>query len=119
MQTLRKGCQMYQRERQSDGEGGLRATEMGVLLTSTEGHAAHDGAHDGAHDAADDALPAGFAFENYDQAGLGPESLRAFVDACLGRPHFVGADAHVGLQVVRAIDAMYRSAKSGAVEACA
>ena len=62
------------------------------------------------------ALPAGFAFENYDQAGLGPESLRAFVDACLGRPHFVGADAHVGLQVVRAIDAMYRSAKSGAVE---
>ena len=48
MQTLRKGCQMYQRERQSEGEGGLRATEMGVLLTSTEGHAAHDGHHDAA-----------------------------------------------------------------------
>ena len=50
VQTLRKGCQMYARERQSAGEGGLRATEMGVLLTSTEGHAAHDAAHDAAHE---------------------------------------------------------------------
>ena len=54
VQTLRKGCQMYQRERQSEGEGGLRATEMGVLLTSTEGHAALDAAHDAAHGAADE-----------------------------------------------------------------
>ena len=45
VQTLRKGCQMYQRERQSLGESGLRATEMGIPLTSTEGHAAHDAAH--------------------------------------------------------------------------
>ena len=44
---------------------------------------------------------------------------RAFVDACLGRPYFNGADADVGLKVVRAIDAMYRSAKSGKAEACA
>lgn len=59
-----------------------------------------------------------FAFENYDQEGLGPESLLAFVDACLGREHFVGASAETGLAVVRTIDAMYRSAKSGQVEAC-
>ena len=115
-----------------DAEGGQLGKKIGFRIFGDEGSLTYEGydqqpasgrlelaRRDGAHDAADDALPAGFAFENYDQDGLGPESLRAFVDACLGRPHFVGADAHVGLQVVRAIDAMYRSAKSGAVEACA
>ncbi|EOD20824.1 hypothetical protein EMIHUDRAFT_458498 [Emiliania huxleyi CCMP1516] len=53
------------------------------------------------------------------RAGTGPESLCSFVDACLGREHYVGAGAEVGLAVVRAIDAMYRSARSGRLEACA
>ena len=61
----------------------------------------------------------GFRFENYEPEGTGPESLLAFVDACLGREHYNGADAAVGLQTVRCLDAMYRSAKSGKAEACA
>ena len=36
---------MYHRERQSHGESGLRATEMGVLLSSTEGQVGRDAAH--------------------------------------------------------------------------
>ena len=65
---------------------------------------------DGAHGVAAE----GFAFENYDEAGDGPESLHAFVDACRGEPDaFVGASAEIGLQTVRALDAMYRSARSG------
>ena len=58
----------------------------------------------------------GFHFENYEAEGDGPESLHAFVDACNGAEAFVGVDAQVGLDVVRALDAMYRSAKSGKPE---
>jgi len=59
-----------------------------------------------------------FEFENYEPSGSGPESLQAFVDACLGRPYDTGADAQVGLATVRALDAMYRSASSGQLELC-
>lgn len=59
----------------------------------------------------------GFQFENYEQAGNGPESLHAFIEACLGMEPYVGADASVGLQVVRTLDAMYRSSVSGQCEA--
>ena len=59
-----------------------------------------------------------FEFENYEPSGTGPESLQAFVDACLGRPYYTGADAQVGLATVRALDAMYRSALSGQLEQC-
>jgi predicted dehydrogenase len=59
----------------------------------------------------------GFQFENYEVDGEGPESLQAFIDACNGGSPFVGADADVGLHTVRAIDAMYRSSLSGALEA--
>lgn len=59
----------------------------------------------------------GFAFENCDIEGDGPESLNAFIDACRGdESYFAGADAAVGLKAVATIDAMYRSARSGAVE---
>lgn len=59
----------------------------------------------------------GFLFENYAQEGDGPESLQAFIAICRGEADaFVGVDAQVGLQVVRALDAMYRSAKSGKAE---
>lgn len=64
----------------------------------------------------------GFEFENYDQHaqnGTGPESLHAFIDACLQREHYNGADASVGLRTVQTIDAMYRSAKSGHPESVA
>ena len=59
-----------------------------------------------------------FEFENYEPTGDGPESLHAFIDACVGRPAYVGADAVVGLRAVQAIDAMYRSASSGSIEEC-
>ncbi|CAE8669381.1 unnamed protein product [Polarella glacialis] len=58
----------------------------------------------------------GFYFENYSADGYGPESLKAFIDSCLGKPVFNGADAIVGLKAVQTIDAMYRSAKSGQPE---
>ena len=58
----------------------------------------------------------GFHFENYDAAGDGPESLQAFIDVCHGKEAFVGVGPRVGLDVVRALDAMYRSAKSGRPE---
>lgn len=58
----------------------------------------------------------GFEFENTDPEGDGPESLQAFLDACLGQPFHAGADAVVGLKAVAAIDAMYRSAQSGRAE---
>ena len=59
----------------------------------------------------------GFLFENYDAAGTGPESLQAFIDACNGMEASAGVGARVGLEVVRVLDAMYRSARSGKPEA--
>eukprot|EP01043_Picozoa_sp_COSAG02_P030048 COSAG02_NODE_1900_length_10458_cov_4.285838_4_plen_394_part_00 len=58
----------------------------------------------------------GFEFENTDQDGDGPESLQNFLDACLGRQYFPGADANIGLKAVATLDAMYRSAVSGKAE---
>jgi predicted dehydrogenase len=58
----------------------------------------------------------GFSFENTDMEGDGPESLQAFIDACRGEPYFPGADAEVGLKAVATLDALYRSALSGAAE---
>jgi len=58
----------------------------------------------------------GFHFENTSQEGVGPESLQAFIDACLGKTFFNAADAQVGLKVVQTLDSMYRSALSGQVE---
>ena len=60
----------------------------------------------------------GFLFENYAAEGDGPESLQAFIDCCNGeKDAYVGVDARVGEVVVRALDALYRSAQSGSPEA--
>jgi predicted dehydrogenase len=64
----------------------------------------------------------GFEFENLEtgvgeRGGRGPESVHAFVDGCLGKPCFVGADAEVGFKAVATLDAIYRSARSGQAEA--
>lgn len=67
--------------------------------------------HDGKHQK----FP-GFYFENYEAEGDGPESLKAFIAGCVGKPFFLGADAEIGLKSVQTIDAMYRSAKSGKME---
>ena len=45
----------------------------------------------------------GFLFENYEAEGTGPESLQALVDACNGEEIYVGVDAQIGLQVVKAL----------------
>lgn len=58
----------------------------------------------------------GFEFENVEQGGVGPESLQAFIDGCLGLPFYVGTTAKIGCQCVATIDAMYRSAQSGKAE---
>jgi predicted dehydrogenase len=57
-----------------------------------------------------------FEFENIEQGGDGPESLKAFIDAVSGDPHFKGTTADIGFLCVATIDAMYRSAKSGKAE---
>eukprot|EP00929_Paragymnodinium_shiwhaense_P083062 TRINITY_DN44101_c0_g1_i1.p1 TRINITY_DN44101_c0_g1~~TRINITY_DN44101_c0_g1_i1.p1 ORF type:complete len:632 (+),score=86.76 TRINITY_DN44101_c0_g1_i1:164-2059(+) len=67
------------------------------------------------HDLKNQRFP-GFLFENYDAEGNGPESLRAFLGACVGRDVWNGADAALGRMVVLTLDAMYRSAKSGQTE---
>jgi predicted dehydrogenase len=46
----------------------------------------------------------------------GPESMLQFIAACRGLPYRNGADQDVGLQAVRVLDAMYRSAASGKTE---
>ena len=49
-------------------------------------------------------------------AGNGPESMLNFIRACRGLEYRNGADQEVGLQAVRVLDAMYRSAASGRTE---
>lgn len=49
----------------------------------------------------------GFAFENLETEHDGPESLQAFLDACVGKSTHVGADSLVGLKTVQVLDAMY------------
>lgn len=63
-----------------------------------------------------DLISPNFEFENIEQGGEGPESLHAFIDACLGESHFSGTTADIGFLCVATIDAMYRSAKSGKPE---
>ena len=67
--------------------------------------------HDGAH-----AVGAPFAFESLDPEGPGPGSLHAFVSACRGEAYEVGAGPVEGLKAVAAIDALYRSIRSGSPE---
>ena len=54
--------------------------------------------------------------ENTEQEGNGPESMLHFIKACRGLPYNNGADQEVGLQAVRVLEAMYRSAASGKTE---
>lgn len=59
----------------------------------------------------------GFAFENTDPNGDGPESMQAFLDACQGKQdYYVGADSLVGLRTVQTVEAMYRSHASKQLE---
>ena len=53
---------------------------------------------------------------NSEQEGNGPESMLEFIKACRGLPYRNGADQNVGLQAVRVLDAMYRSAASKKTE---
>ena len=62
------------------------------------------------HDGSESYISEGFEMENTEKEGTGPESLLEFIKACRGLAHRNGADQHVGLQVVRVVDAMYRSA---------
>lgn len=65
----------------------------------------------------DTELPAGegFAFENLDTSGTGPESVQTLIQACREGPSaaYVGASSAVGLRTVQVLDAMYRSHKEG------
>ena len=78
-----------------------------------------------------DELKDGFYFEDGEQDGLGPGSMRVFLDACRnsamqyarGMQHdmhttttSVVNDSLIGLRTVQVIDAMYRSSISGNVE---
>lgn len=67
------------------------------------------------HDGITKTFP-GFHFENTSQDGIGPESLQAFIHACLGQPIFNAADVHLGLKVVQTLESMYKSARSGQAE---
>ena len=55
-------------------------------------------------------------WRNAEQAGDGPESLQHFIAACRGKEYQNGADQEVGLQAVRVLDALYRSAATGKTE---
>ena len=55
-------------------------------------------------------------FEHFDKNSTRPGSLDALVWACNGRGYFDGAGALEELKAVCAIEAMYRSARSGRAE---
>ena len=63
-----------------------------------------------------ESAPGGFEFEETAKGGTGPASVNAFIDGCLGRDYWVGADGECGASVVRVLDAMYRSSMSGKAE---
>lgn len=73
---------------------------------------------DGAKNESYPELGGGFLFENTAHAREGgmPESLQSFVDACNGQSYWRGASSELGLLIVRTVDALYRSAKSGLPE---
>ena len=54
----------------------------------------------------------GFLFENIDDMGHGPESLKSFLNACINEKFVEGAGSSCGLKTVQTIDAMYRSSVS-------
>ena len=69
------------------------------------------------HDTATpDVVSEGFLMENTEAKGNGPESLLQFIAACRGLPFENGADESVGLEAVRVLNAMYRSAASKKTE---
>ena len=68
------------------------------------------------HDGSPSYVSEGFLMENTEKEGNGPESMLEFIKACRGLPYENGADQHVGMQAVRILDAMYRSAASGKTE---
>ena len=58
----------------------------------------------------------GFLMENCTVEGNGPESMQQFIAACRGMEYKNGADQNVGLEAVRVLNAMYRSAASKKTE---
>ena len=69
------------------------------------------------HDqATPDFVSDGFLMENTESEGNGPESLLHFIAACRGLPFENGADQNIGLEAVRVLNAMYRSAASKRTE---
>merc|ERR1712061_905292 len=70
------------------------------------------------HDGGPSHISEGFLMENTEQEGNGPESMLHFIAACRGLPFQNGADQNIGMQAVRVLEAMYRSAASGKTEAC-
>ena len=99
----------------ADGDGSAAARRASaVTAAQAKGARLQVWRHDGAHSAG-----APFAFESLDQAGPGPGSLHAFVSACRGEEYEVGAGPVEGLKAVAAIDALYRSIRSGKPESVA
>eukprot|EP01047_Picozoa_sp_COSAG01_P140496 COSAG01_NODE_71412_length_256_cov_0.547771_1_plen_56_part_10 len=49
----------------------------------------------------------GFLFEETTEGGVGPASIQAFLDGCVGLDYWQGASARCGEAVVGALDAMY------------
>ena len=105
-----------------NAHGGDECKHVSMRLFGSEGMLTYEGEDQiessgnlelSRRDGTKERLASGFLFENYAAEGDGPESLQAFIQICRGGDAFVGVDAQVGLQVVRALDAMYRSARSG------
>jgi len=88
------------------------SAEVGGASAEVGGASAAEGLVLQRHDDKNQTFP-GFEFENFEKDGNGPESVQAFVAACLGRPVFNAATAEVGCKSVLSIEAMYRSAKVG------
>jgi predicted dehydrogenase len=58
----------------------------------------------------------GFQMENTESKGIGPESLNEFINGCRNEKYENGANQYVGLEAVKVLSAMYRSAASGKTE---
>ena len=111
----------------SDEAGTTTATSSSSSSSSSSGGGGGGGGSGGASssgaprlhlqrfDGTEEEGPA-FDFEFLDPNCPGPGSLLALVDACHGRPFYVGSGAAEGLKAVQTIEAMYASIHSGAAE---
>ncbi len=113
------GSLMYGGDDKIPGSGRLEMRRSEVGKTCQPEYPCSDQDWSGLLGAAASEMTDEFYFEDGDQEGIGPASLKAFLDACRNSCNGTKTpinDSFIGLRTVQIIDAMYRSSKSGNAE---